>query len=79
MNEEEKVTITDKMPRVTIRAHEAAEDHRRHEEEVRRYREWHKKLDTETLEKIREVFPGAGKDQFDELYSIFSDYFEATR
>lgn len=62
-----------------VRAHEAAEDHRRHEEEMRRYREWHKKLDTEILEKIRKVFPGADKNQFEDLYSIFADYFEATR
>jgi hypothetical protein len=84
-NEEEKVAIRDKMPVVTketidaVRAHEAAEDRRYQEECSRKYREWHKKLDTETLEKIRKVFPGADKNQFEDLYSIFADYFEATR
>ena len=62
-----------------VRAHDRAKDQRYQEECNRKYREWHKKLDTETLEKIRKVFPGADKNQFEDLYSIFADYFEATR
>ena len=80
---EEKVTTGDKV--VTkemidaVRAHDKAEHDRYQQECNRKHREWMQRLDAETLEKIREVFPGAGKDQFEELYSIFANYFEAIR
>ena len=66
--------VTDEM-RAAVRASDAAIAKQYEQECHTRYAEWCARMESALMDKVRRVVPNLTSDQFEEIYSAFSDHF----